>query len=217
MQKFSLAAQQRPERKKQAAKRLRRLGRVPAVVYGGDEESVAVSVDARDLHAGLHTELGSNTVFDLDIEGSGCCDVVVRQISRDPLTGSYVHVDLIRIDESQKMVCKVPLEFVGTPAGVRLDGGVLQKYANVVELHCAPTEVPTSIRVDISELLIGHALHFSDLDTGGLEALIDLSRPVASVHPPRVHLEEEEGEEGAEEGEAAEGTEAEAGEETGEE
>ncbi len=211
MDKFSLAAQQRPERKKQAAKRLRRVGRVPAVVYGGEDEPVAVSVDGRDLNAGLHTELGLNTIFDLRIDGVDPCDVVARQISRDPLTGNFIHVDLMRVDETKKLVCRVPIEFTGVPKGVRLDGGVLQKYGGFVELLCAPTEVPRAIACDIDDLGINDAIHVDELDTGGLEAVADGRSPVAAVHPPRVQAEDEleeaegvEGEEDAAEGEETE-------------
>ncbi|MAE71683.1 MAG: 50S ribosomal protein L25 [Gemmatimonadetes bacterium] len=211
MEKYNLVAQPRSERKKQAAKRLRREGRVPAVVYGGDDDPIAVSVDGRDLNTGLHTELGLNTVFDLRIDGGDGCDVVARQISRDPLTGDFIHVDLMRVDETKKLVCRVPIEFTGTPKGVRLEGGVLQKYGGFVELLCAPAEVPRGIACDIDELGINEAIHVDELDLGGLEAVADGRSPVAAVHPPRVQVEEEleEEEEGAEEAEAAEGEQSE--------
>jgi large subunit ribosomal protein L25 len=192
MDKLTLVALPRLERKKQAAKRVRREGRIPAVVYGGDAAPLPVSVDARLLHAGLHTERGANAVFELRIEGGEACDVIAREVHRDPLTGVYVHVDLIRVHEGQKLLCLVPLDFVGTPLGVRNDGGVLEKYRMEVELECSPVEAPTAITADISDLEIGHALHVSDLDAGGLTVVTEGRAPVAAVHPPRVHTAEEE-------------------------
>ncbi len=194
MDKLTLVAVPRPERKKQAAKRVRREGRIPAVVYGGNAPPIPVSVDARALHAGLHTDRGANAIFDLQIEGGDACDVIAREVHRDPLSGTYVHVDLIRVHEGQLLLCRVPLEFTGTPRGVRVDGGVLEKYRMEVELECSPIDAPDLIKVDISDLGIGHAVHVADLDVGGLKLVTEGRAPVAAVHPPRVRTAEEEAE-----------------------
>ncbi len=204
MDKVSLLAEARTERKKQAAKRVRRAGRLPAVVYGGDGDSIAISLDERSLHTGLISGQGANTIFKLEIDGGQRCDVVVREIHRDPLTGQYIHADLIRVVEGQRMLCRIPLNFIGTPRGVRNEGGVLEKYMPDVELFCSPAEAPASIDVDITSLEIGHALLVEELDVRGLELVTEARYPIATVHPPRVQIEEEE---------AAEAEEAEEGEE----
>lgn len=186
MEKVTLAAEKREERKKQAAKRLRRQGRVPGVVYGGSEPPITVSVDEKALHAGLHAGHGMNTIFDLRVEGmDGGTEVIAKELTRDPLTGRYIHVDFYRIDLSHKMVFSVPLDFQGTPVGVRL-GGVLERYLDHVDVRCLATEVPEAIVVPMDDLEIGHSIHVSDLVSGGAEIVTDPTRPVAAVHPPRV-------------------------------
>ncbi len=198
----ALSATRREDRGKGSARKLRAAGRIPAVVYGKDMDALTVSLDAREAEHLFHGISVENTILDLRIGDDGdSMQTLVREIQTHPFRPTILHVDFLRIQEGVEVEVEVPIELVGTPTGVRLNGGVLEQIVHEVEVRCIPSKIPEVFELDITPLEIGDALHVSDLTLGeGVELLIDPTQTVCLVSAPRV-LEEEEAaevEEGAE-------------------
>ena len=199
-----LAAVARSERGSRPAGRLRREGQVPAVVYGLGNDTLEVSVPARELAHILAGEAGANTLIDLKLDGETML-TLARQIQRHPTRGDLVHVDFIRIRRDVAVSADVPLHLLGEPAGVR-DGGLLEQLVFTVTVEAMPGNIPVAFELDVSALDIGDQRHASDLAIpSGVVSHLDPETVVAQVAAPRVVVEEEvEGEEvEGEEGEAA--------------
>lgn len=182
-----LEATPRTEMGKNASRRLRARGRIPAVVYGHDMETVAVSVDPKDVVRILQSDTGRNTIFQLQLEGKPT-DVLIRDYQLDPVKGNLIHADFQRVVMDEAMVFEVPIEVVGTAKGVKLGGGVLDLVLREIEVECLPGDVPEHIEVEVSELDIGDALRVSDLkvDTSKVQILSEPDLVVLTVVPPRV-------------------------------
>jgi len=144
------------------ARRLRRLGRVPAVVYGHGLETRSVAVDRRDLHAALHTEAGFNALINLQVEGDEYL-TVAREVQRHPVRGDIIHLDFIRISLDEAIEAEVPIEFVGVPVGVREAKGIVETPHASVMVSALPTAIPSHITLDITALRIGDSSRVSDL------------------------------------------------------
>jgi large subunit ribosomal protein L25 len=203
-----------------AARRLRRSGRVPGVLYGGGGESVGFEADARELRLALGS---SGAVLDLSIDGQKATPVVLKEAQRDPVRGQTVHVDLLRVRLDEAIHAVVPLELTGTEdaPGVK-EGGVLEQVTRELNVEALPTAIPESIVHDIGEMQIGDAIGLAVIVIpDGVTLLDDVEDTVvATLSPPRLQSEEEEeleaetelvgeGEEPAEGAEGAEGAAAE--------
>ncbi len=197
-----------------AARRLRRSGRVPGVVYGGGGEAVSFDADARDLRIAL---AGSGAVLDLSVDGDKATPVVLKEAHRDPVRGETVHVDLLRVRLDEAIQAVVPLELTGTEdaPGVK-EGGVLEQITRELNVQALPTAIPESIVQDIGEMQIGETIVLTALSAPeGVTLLDDPETVLATLSPPRLQTEEEEIETETElvgEGEAAEQSEAAEGE-----
>jgi len=199
-----LQAKRRTQVGKQVVKAMRHRGTLPAVVYGEKASSVACSVDQKAFVTLLH-EHGRNAIINLTMENGDGHATLIKEIQRHPVGGHILHVDFHRISLTQKIVVAVPVEVVGTAAGVRNDGGILEHLLHEVEVECLPTEIPERIVYDVSSLGIHDIVHTSDLVAeGDVRIVTESDRPVIMVVPPTVRRDEEEEEEGAEEAEAAE-------------
>ncbi|HEV7527661.1 MAG TPA: 50S ribosomal protein L25 [Solirubrobacteraceae bacterium] len=200
-----------------AARRLRRSGRVPGVLYGGGGDSLGFDVDARDLRLALAR---SGAVLDLSVDGGKATPVVLKEAQRDPVRGQTVHIDLLRVRLDQAIHAVVPLELSGvddTP-GVK-EGGILEQIVREVNVEALPTAIPESIEHAVGEMQIG--------DTIGLDAIVmpegvvlldEIEETVvATLSPPRLQSEEEEDVESETElvGEGGEDAEGAAGEGSG--
>jgi large subunit ribosomal protein L25 len=211
-----LSADPRAERGSRPAGRLRRAGRVPAVVYGLGTDSQAVTVSAREL--GNILAKGTNTLITLKVDGDEAL-ALARQVQRDPTRGDLVHVDFVRVSTDVAVAAEVGLHLTGEPEGVK-SGGIVEQLIFTLPIEAKPQDIPTGIEHDISALEIGDQLRVAELSLpAGVAATVEADALVAQVIAPRV-VEEEvpeeiEGEEGIE-GEAAEGAEgAEASAESG--
>jgi large subunit ribosomal protein L25 len=198
-----LEAERRTGTGKGVAHKIRAAGRVPAVVYGHGAESVALSVDARELFHTLHTDAGMNVLVDLKVDGETLL-TMPREIQQDHLRGVFLHVDFLRIARDQKIAVEVPIQITGESAGVKA-GGVVEHHLWNLHLEAFPQDVPASLEADITKLGIGDSLKVSDLKISDkLTVLTDADETVVSVVEPQVlRLEEEV--------EAVEGVEAEPG------
>lgn len=212
MSQISLRAQAGRKPGSRESRRIRRMGQVPAVVYGSGVDPVPLAVDSHDLHLALHTDAGSNAIINLEIEGGDTLTTMARVIDRHPFRNEYRHVDFVTIDLSQKVTAEVALHFEGTPAGVR-EGGVFSPRRTHIRIEVLPTEIPGFIELDVSEVEIGGSLRVEDLpELAGITYLEDPDAVVMSVTVPAAEIEEPEPEEELLEGEElAEGEEAEEG------
>jgi large subunit ribosomal protein L25 len=182
-------AQPRPDssRGKNEARRLRRSGRIPAVVYGARKAAVAISVDPKQISRILHSASGHNTIFDLNVNGESSKGMVVDW-QYDPLTGKLLHIDLKRIAMDEKMRVFVPIHLVGEAPGVKVQGGIMDQVLREVEIECLPGDIPSHIDADVSHLEFGNVLRVADLPHGGkLEFVTDEQQTVAHV----THVKEE--------------------------
>ena len=200
-----LTAAPRAERGSRPAGRLRRTGRVPAVVYGLGGDAVTVSVPARELgHILAH---GANTLIRLDVDGDHQL-TLARQVQRDPTRGDLVHVDFVRVSTDVAVSAEVAVHLLGEPEGVR-NGGLLEQLVFALPIEARPQDIPGSIEFDVSELDIGDQVRLTDLPVpAGVEATLEPDALIAQVVAPRVTAVE--GEEEVPEGEVAEGEGAEA-------
>jgi large subunit ribosomal protein L25 len=186
----ALTVAQREPDGSRAARRLRREGSVPGVVYGGGEDPVAFQVDARLLRQAL---AHAGAVLDLAIEGADSTPVVVKELTRHPVTGETVHVDLLRVRLDQTIQSTVVLELEGVDdaPGVK-EGGVLEHVTRELTIEALPNDIPDSIKHDVSELQIGDTVTLEAVrPPGGVTLLDDPETVVATVTPPRLQVEDE--------------------------
>ena len=191
MDQVTLRAAVRTAAGTRPAKRMRREGLVPAVVYGRGIDPISVSVSSRDLYTTLHTESGANALINLEVESGEKVLTVAREIQRDPVRGEITHLDLIKVSLDEAIEAEVGLEFLGEPLGVT-EGGVLEAIEVSVMIEALPTEIPSSIELDVSGLDIGDTLTIADLpQIDGVTYLDDVERPLVSVLVPRIEEEPE--------------------------
>jgi large subunit ribosomal protein L25 len=222
----------RAERGKNEARRMREAGNVPAVLYGGKGEALALSVNTKQVTAILRSETGHNTLFQVNLGGKQE-PAIVKDWQVDPVSGRLLHVDLLRIAMDVRMKVKVPVHTFGEPSGVKVQGGVYEIVTREVEVECLPADIPTEFKVDVSGLMLNQSLRASDLqlDKTKIKLLTEANSVLAHVITLRVEEEkpveaaavlgavpaepevikkgkkEVEGEEGAEGGENTEKTE----------
>jgi large subunit ribosomal protein L25 len=180
----------RAERGKNEARRLRQTGKVPAVLYGGKGEAIALAVNTKQVSAILRSDSGHNTLFQVDLGGKHE-PAIVKDWSSDPITGKLLHVDLLRVAMDVRMRVEVPVHTFGDPAGVKVQGGVLEVVEREVEVECLPADIPTEFRVDVSALMLNQALRAKDLpmDTAKIKLITDPERVL--VHVVTLKVEEE--------------------------
>ena len=203
MEQVTLRADARTERGTRPAKRLRREGLVPAIVYGRDFDATSVAVNYRELRAALTTEAGLNALINLEMGGKKVL-TVARELQRHPVRGDIIHLDLVRISLTEAIQADVNIDYIGTPIGVIRDLGIVETIRTSVLVEALPTDVPSSIELEIGHLEIGDSLNVSDLTAGeGVTIVEDLDHTLVTVQAPRIEeepvveedLEFEEGEE----------------------
>src|SRR5579864_9426358 len=176
-----LEAQARKPGTKNEARRVRRDGKIPAVVYGAGKDSLPISVDPRVVTRILNSETGHNTIFDLALNGENTKAMIVDW-QYDPIKGRLLHIDLKRIALDQVLRVSVPIFLKGEAAGVKQEGGILEQMLREVEIECLPADIPSHIDVDVSHLTFGKVLRVSDLPhSDKLKFLTDSNQPVAHV------------------------------------
>ena len=158
-----VTAQPRASRGKNEARRTRRSGLIPAVVYGAFKDPVAVSVSPKDIGKIIHSKTGHNSIFDVDIEGVERTPVIVADEQYDPIKGHLLHIDLRRIDLARKLRVAVPVHVTGESKGVKQQGGVLDVVTRTIEIECIPDDIPNQFDVDVTELMIGGVIRVSEL------------------------------------------------------
>jgi len=168
---------------KNAARRVRMKGRIPAVVYGAAEPAVAIEVDPKQIQKILHSDAGHNSIFDLEITGSTAkTKAMIVDWQYEPIKGTLIHIDLKRIALDKVITVEVPIQLVGTANGVKNQGGILDQVLRELEIECLPGDIPSHIDVDVTKLSIGDVLRVSDLPhSDKLKFLTDEDTTVAHV------------------------------------
>lgn len=178
-----------------AVRRLRREGLVPAVIYGHGEDSRSLAVSERELSSLLGRISVENTLVDLRVGSGKSQKVLIREVQRHPWRSDILHVDFFHIQADEEIRVAVPLRLEGNPFGVRNSGGILQQSRYEIEVECLPSDIPEVFVHDVSDLDIGDVLHVSDLDTGSVVPLEDPELTICTVVPPTVIQVTEEEEE----------------------
>ncbi|HVP47773.1 MAG TPA: 50S ribosomal protein L25 [Bryobacteraceae bacterium] len=164
---ITVTAEPRASRGKNEARRTRRSGMIPAVVYGAYKDPVPVAVNPQQIAQILHSKTGHNTIFNLSIQGGENTAVMVVDGQHDPIKGHLLHVDLKRIDLTKRIRVSVPVLIHGEPKGVKQQGGLLEPITREVEIECLPDDIPEHFTVDVTELLIGQSQRASDIPLSG--------------------------------------------------
>ena len=222
----TLKATIRDEKGSPESRRLRTEGLLPAVVYGLGMEATSVYINAREFRNALKTEAGSNVILNIELGEKDKVTALARQIQRHPYKDEFVHVDLIKVDLTQTVEAEVQINYLGVPIGVKEEGGLVQTINNTLRISALPSNIPTSLDIEIAELNVGENVIASDIELpeGVTLANEEDESVMVTVTLPRATVEEEEdllgegleGEEGEESEDGESGEEA-AGDESSEE
>ena len=148
---------------KNAARRVRVAGKIPAVLYGGGHEPIAIEVDPRQISRILFSESGHNTIFDVDLGGQSTAKAMIVDWQREPIKDLLIHIDLKRIALDKTLKVSVRVKLIGIPAGVKTAGGILDQVLREVEIECLPADIPSHVDVDVSGLNLFDVIRVSDL------------------------------------------------------
>ena len=148
---------------KNAARRVRFAGKIPAVLYGPGHDPVAIEVDPKQISRILFSETGHNTIFDVEVAGQAAAKAMIVDWQREPIKDQLIHIDLKRIALDKALRVKVRVKLVGIPVGVKASGGILDQVLREVEIECLPSDIPANLAVDVSNLALFDSLRVSDL------------------------------------------------------
>jgi large subunit ribosomal protein L25 len=175
-------ALERSELGKNAARRLRKGGGVPGVVYGLDRPPFTVGVGARKIEEVLGLETGRNTIFTLSLTGQDRTRaVMIKALQRDPVTERLVHVDFVRVDLTRAVRVNVPVRLIGIAEGVKSDGGLLEFMHREVEVECLPSDIPEHLDLDVTGLRLNQHLSVKDLPVKDRVTVLDDPEAVVCV------------------------------------
>lgn len=209
---FELDGQPRAGVGRTESRRLRRAGRVPAIVYGGGETPTPLALDHNALSKHMSREAFYTSIVTVKLGGKEQ-RVVVKDVQRHPVKPLIMHVDLQRVLEDQEITLTVPIHFIGEAAakGVKEQGGVVEHLMTDVEVRCLPRDLPEYLEMDVSGMELNEMLHLSDIKLPEGVALValehDQDHPVVAINPPRREEEEAPSAEAAGEVPAAQQTE----------
>ncbi len=187
-EKQTVQAVPREAKTKNYARRVRKAGQVPAVIYGAGKEPAAISLDPKQIAAILQSETGHNTIFDVELDGERSRAMIVDW-QYEPIKGALLHCDLKRIAMDQRLRVSVPIALKGDAIGVKQQGGILEQVTREVELECLPEDIPSHIDVDVTDLGFGKVIRVADLPhgEGKLRFLTDENLPVAHIIAVKEH------------------------------
>jgi large subunit ribosomal protein L25 len=202
MKDTKLIAKKRDLQGSSNSRRLRKAGSLPCVVYGEGKEASAIEIETHAFEQLLHHHATETLITEIDLEGAGEIQVLVKEVQRHPVSGDIIHVDLLKIVAGQTIQVDILLELIGEAAGVK-EGGVIEQVMHSIAIECLPKDLIESIEVDVSDMGIGDSMCVSDLNLGNkFRTQVEEDAIVVSVAEPRA--EEEPEEEVAEDVEGAE-------------
>jgi large subunit ribosomal protein L25 len=188
MERPVLTAEIREGVGKEKAKKLRSKGLIPAVFYGPKSQTVPLVIHSKELSKALQTEAGENVLIDLDIRKGDQSDrkvVMLKDIQIDPLQGTTLHTDFYEVTMDQMVTVEVPIHLMGKPEGTKM-GGILEQVRRAIQIQCLPADIPKSIDVDVSALMIGDSIHVEDIQVEKAKIISDTNFTIATVVPPVV-------------------------------
>lgn len=190
-----LTAQTRLNTGRSAVIKIKQQGLIPAVVYGGKDKPVNLSVNAREIRNILAHATSEHFLVDLEIADGGTTTnrlALVQEVQHDPLKGDVLHVDFHAVKADEKLHAEIPVETVGEAAGVKNFGGILEISMHAIEVECLPKDLPEIITLDVSALGVGDAIHVKDIQfSAGVSARVDGELTVVRVAAPKVEIEPE--------------------------
>jgi large subunit ribosomal protein L25 len=169
---ITVTAEVRSTRGKNEAHRTRRAGLIPGVLYGAYKDSISLSVNPKEIAKIVRSSTGYNTIFNMQIAGGELTPVMVVDEQVDPIKGTLLHADFKRIDLSKRIKVTVPVHVFGEPAGVKVQGGLLEIITRTVEIECLPDEIPEDFKVSVADLMIGQSKRASDVGLAGSMKLV---------------------------------------------
>ncbi len=188
MERPVLTAEIREGIGKEKAKKLRSKGLIPAIFYGPRTESIPLVIDSKELAKALQTEAGENVLIDLDIRKGARANrkvVMLKDIQIDPLQRVTLHTDFYEVTMDEMVTVEVPVHLIGKPEGTKV-GGILEQVRRVIQVQCLPGDIPKSIDVDVSGLMIGDSIHVEDIKTEKAKIIYETNFTIATVVPPAV-------------------------------
>ena len=200
---FKIKVEKREIFGKNASRRLRREGMIPAILYGGGSSNVPLTLKKQDVFMILRSDTGENTVFQVSFD-SEIRDVMIKELQRDPVTDEILHADFVHIAMDKAIRVSVPLVSVGEAVGVKTEGGFVDFITRELEVECLPKNIPEHIEIDISGLHLRHSLKAEDITLPEGVKLITSSDTIlvlieAPLKEEEIEVEEEEEEVIAEE------------------
>lgn len=192
MEEWVMKAETRDPRGKGGARTLRRNGRIPGVIYGAHKDAYPLAVEPREVEKVLRSEHGRNVILTLEVKGKGKESAMIRDWQVDPVRGSLLHVDFLRVAMDEAVRVKVAVRFKGEARGVKEQGGHIEVVHREVEIEALPSDIPEEFLVDVTPLELNQATRVSDLqvDSGKVKVLTDLEQVLVHVVPPRAVVEE---------------------------
>jgi large subunit ribosomal protein L25 len=148
---------------KNAARRVRAAGKIPAVLYGAGHDAIAVEVDPKQISRILFSEAGHNTIFDVQVDGVPSAKAMIVDWQHEPIKDRLIHIDMKRIALDKVLQVSVRVKLLGVPSGVKNEGGILDQVLREVEIECLPIDIPSHIDVDVTGLAMHGVLRVSDL------------------------------------------------------
>jgi large subunit ribosomal protein L25 len=180
-----IEAQARIPGGKNVNRRLRKSGLIPAVVYGPGKPPIVITVNPSLVSHILHSESGRNTIFSLSVDGSEQSNAMVKDYQLDPVQGKLIHADFLEIAMDRLLELTVNVEVVGEAEGVKLDGGIMDIVTRSIEVECLPSDIPESIKVDVSHLKINDYIRVKNIQTDAkVKILTDPEIVLVTIVPP---------------------------------
>jgi large subunit ribosomal protein L25 len=205
MEQKTLAGYERKELKKGPAGRLRKEGKIPAVIYGHNDP-VHISVDMAEFDSKFKT-ISENTLIQIKVDGKKEHEVLVKDFQENMLRGEITHIDFFEVERGKTLKTRVPVILTGASPGVK-EGGLLEHHQHELDIECLPKDIPETVEVDISALNIGDSIHIEDLNVSDSIKILNLPEmvvvSVSSIKEEVLETEAEEEEEEAAEGEEEE-------------
>jgi large subunit ribosomal protein L25 len=179
-------SQQRTARGKNVNRRLRNAGRIPAVIYGHGRDSRAIAVDPNAVKEILYSDTGRNTIFSITVDGGDKTNVMVKDYQLDPVHGNLIHADFLEIAMDRLLELNVNVEIVGEAEGVKVDGGIMDIVTRSILVQCLPSDIPESIKVDVSGLKINDYVRVKNIAADPkVKIMTDPEIVVVTIVPPR--------------------------------
>lgn len=198
MEKVVLKAGVRKTNTKSGRNQLRKSGSVPGVYYSKHDQPVSISIAENLIKPLVFT--AETHLISLQLDAGQEHDCIIKDVQFDPVTDRVMHFDLLGLTSGETFQLEVPLQFIGSPIGIK-EGGVLQQFLHKLEVECLPQDIPQHLAINIQELSIGHSIHVKDLNFENINIINDEDTVIVAVTHPKVEAEPVVAEEGAVEGE----------------